>query len=137
MEMIAIVTVTTPEIEEYSKYTLEIFKKYCSMHNYDLIIGDHNTDRHPSWNKVLLLKKYYKKYDYLFWFDVDIIIQQLDYKLENITKLLQRPFGICKDYRHSFLNCGSIVVSNDRRIEPRFFDHWWELGKQWLITSCI
>jgi len=135
--MIGIVTIHTPEIECYSRYTLEIFQKYCLKHGYALIIEGRNSDREPSWDKVLVLNKYHKLFDYLFWFDADLLINNMNYKLENITEKLSKPIGMCEDgTKYREYNCGSIVVKNDENVKP-FLDGWWYLGEKWKMEHRI
>ena len=73
------------------KYAIRNLTMYCENHNYELIIdygkGDHTVydgKREPAWYKLLLIKKLMmeKKFDYLFWYDIDSQIIRHDIKLE-------------------------------------------------------
>jgi len=134
---IGIVTLHTSEIECYSKYTLPIFQKYCLAHNYTLIIGERCSDRAPTWDKILLLKKYHKLFDYLFWLDADMVINKLEHKLEDIIEQLEKPIGVCENgTKYREFNCGSIVVKNDKKVE-KFLNIWWGLGQNWGLENRI
>jgi len=134
---IAIITIHTPEIECYSRYTLAIFQKYCLEHGYTLIIEKRNSIRAPSWDKVLVLNKYHKLFDYIFWFDADIVINDLGYKLENIIAKMSKSIGICEDgTKYREFNCGTIVIKNDEKVKP-FLDKWWQLGEEWKLEHWL
>jgi hypothetical protein len=75
--------------EYYEKIKLGInsIKEYCKINNYDFILEKNiiDSERHVYWNKILLIQKcLLKGYDFVVWFDSDIMVMKMERKLEDI-----------------------------------------------------
>ena len=72
-EKIGIVMWYDDNIKEYADMTAEINTLYCKKYNIDFITSYEKTytDRKPHWERLPLLLKNLKKYDYLIWIDAD------------------------------------------------------------------
>jgi hypothetical protein len=72
--------------DDYRKslyYCIRDLDKYCEKHGYELTREIESYDnREPMWNKIKLLEKKIKDYDYLVWIDADIQIHDMEKPLE-------------------------------------------------------
>jgi hypothetical protein len=61
---------------------------YCYKHNYtyiaDVFTEDDYNGYHPTWIKILALKKYLPSYDYIVWIDSDCIITDTDITIQSM-----------------------------------------------------
>jgi hypothetical protein len=66
-------TLYNKNFEKFIPYVLKSFEKFCEINSFDICVYDKlfDTDRHPSWNKLLAVKESFKKYDLIFWCDAD------------------------------------------------------------------
>jgi hypothetical protein len=95
---------------------------YCARHGYDYLLS-HETlapERPAAWNKVRLLQKYIKDYDWLFWNDADTLIANPDRRLEDLVDP-NYPFIVGSD---GSLNTGNLLVHNVPEIEGAL-EEWW------------
>ncbi len=87
---IAIVSLSTPQPDRqaFASVTKEYLKKYAARHKYDFFYYDDiiNPTWHPVWDKISALQRHMNstKYDWIVWFDDDILITNFTIKLENI-----------------------------------------------------
>jgi predicted O-methyltransferase YrrM len=86
---IGLCTLTIGEAyKERTKWTTINKKSYCKRHGYDFI--DDETiwvkSKPIPWSKILLLLKYIEKYDYIVWIDADILIMNMDIKIESLIQ---------------------------------------------------
>ena len=60
-------------IKSYGDAAYEINKKYCNKHGYDIIKSNKRffDDRHMAWERIPLILKHIKQYDYITWIDAD------------------------------------------------------------------
>lgn len=61
---------------DFGKFAAKINLEYATNNNYNFlceILQDALTDRHNTWNKITLIKKHLKFYDYVVWIDADAI----------------------------------------------------------------
>ena len=99
--------------KEKVKWTIVNKKSYCKRHGYDFI--DDSTvydDSKPiPWSKIKLLLKYINQYDYLVWIDADILIMNLNIKLESFIEQYSQYDQICgSDFRMT--NTGVWFIKN-------------------------
>ena len=102
---------------------------YADKHGYDMIYDEKIVDisRPASWSKLLAMRKYLPKYDFLFYVDVDTIIINFEAKLEDIV-----------DYEYdqilaadkNGLNCGVWMIRNTE---------WslWFLDEMWSQSQLV
>jgi hypothetical protein len=101
------------EYFERYKDALFIKKDYCKYHNYNFIIKI--LDECSGWDKILLLEKELKNYDYIFTSDADVIITNRDIRIEDIINKYYNDNAICymtEDYNS--LNSGNIIWKNNQ-----------------------
>lgn len=84
---IIFVTLATPQIEWYSKYTTPFHISYCEKHGYIYELYDKllDTSRFVTWGKILIVLDALKKHpdcDYVFWCDADCIPLNMDVPLD-------------------------------------------------------
>lgn len=82
---IGLCTLTIGEAyKERTKWTTVNKKSYCKRHGYDFIEDESIWDKSKPipWSKILLLLKYLEQYDYIVWIDADILIMNMDIKIE-------------------------------------------------------
>lgn len=84
---IAVVSLKTPEIDRYAKYTTEINRLYCQKHNLHYFCYDHTLDitKTPHWSKLLALKNHIMDYDWLMWIDADAAFANHTTTIESIV----------------------------------------------------
>ena len=88
--------------KEKVKWTTINKKSYCKRHGYDFIDDEsvYDDSKPIPWSKIKLLIKYLDKYDYLVWIDADILIMNLDIKLESFIQQYTSFDQICgSDFR--------------------------------------
>lgn len=66
------------KIKDYAETNFEINKMYCEKYNIDIIKSNLKTytDRHVAWERLPLILKHIKNYDYLIWVDADSFFLQ-------------------------------------------------------------
>lgn len=71
--------------EELYTRILNNRRKYCDKHGYTMINANKfiDTSRPVAWSKVLAVKNYLPSYDYVMYIDMDIVIMNMDVKLES------------------------------------------------------
>ena len=135
----AIVTLVTPNIEEYAKYTKKVNSEYCKERGYDFFVeSERLSDRSPQWDKVAIAEKYIDDYDLIFWIDADAMITRFDVKIEEFLED-GKWFFICDDTpnrgykcQQSYtLNTGGFLLDTRGRkpLIKRFVKRWWHLGE--------
>lgn len=87
---IAVVSISTPERESFSQYTLGSFKNYTNFWGYDFFVSHETLDssRHVAWSKIKLVLDALKsgKFDWVAWFDDDIFITNPTIPLEQFIQ---------------------------------------------------
>jgi hypothetical protein len=82
---IAVITLGTKNISEYSRYSFDINKAYCEKHGYTYIQYNDVIDssRPPSWSKILAIKDQMSHFDWIMWIDADAIFFNHDIRIED------------------------------------------------------
>lgn len=114
------------EYKERTKWTTVNKKSYCAKHGYTFIDDETILDksRPIPWSKILLLLKYVNDYDYLVWIDADILIMNMEIKLEKFIKQHEKFDQICgTDWRMENTGVWFIKNSDFNRI---FLKAVWE-----------
>ena len=116
-------------------------QEYCERHGYHYIFHKSlmNTERHPSWNKLVMLNECmetHPNYDYYVWIDDDILITNYNISLESfITR-----FGFDKDDKKTLMvsedihvlnltypfNCGLLIL---KPTSKQLLNKIWIMGK--------
>ena len=137
---VKLITLTTPEIQEYANITNENKNKYCIKNNIEFKHYPDKLDaRPPSMSKIMAIFKNLHSCDYVVWLDADAVITDINFDIKNELKKLpaDKHFFFAKDWNG--INAGVIVVRAS--IESKLYlidimkmlhdyiDHpWWEQG---------
>jgi hypothetical protein len=84
--MIALTTLSTPEIQSYSDLTNLNKKEYCKKRGYDFCpVFEKLDDRPPHWSKFLIMHRLMDSYKgFVVWMDADMWIFNMKLKLESL-----------------------------------------------------
>lgn len=128
---IALLTVVTPDIYEYSKLSSIINSNYCLKQGYDyLLVNSTIQDRHHSWYKVKAIERYIDYYDYIFVLDADAIVNNYSISIEDIISEQKADFIISEDIPNGgWINAGSFIVRNNPLCK-NLLKSWWNKGKE-------
>jgi len=100
-------------------------KSYCQRHGYDFIDDESIWDKSKPipWSKILLLLKYIEKYDYIVWIDADILIMNMDIKIETFIERYSNYDQISgSDWKMQ--NTGVWIIKNTD-FSKRFLSEVW------------
>ena len=120
---ICIFMIVTPEIHQYSQYSIEINKKYAKHMNYSFkIFGQLTPDLPINFSKLqATLELMKEKYDYIMHIDADAIFIKQNYPIEGIIQNYPNKSFIvgedCYNYKvcskPGHINSGVYIVKND------------------------
>lgn len=86
-----------PKLPEYGKYSIEIMKRYCKSHGYEMYVFDHSnkSELSPYWIRVNDMHRLLKdtpKDSLIVYFDLDAIVHPdfFNIRLEDIINSLDR-----------------------------------------------
>ena len=128
---IAVTTLYTPEIADFSEEAVKNFRMYCDLHGYDLFVYDKSLkqDLRGNWCKPKVLLNHIKDYDYVVWLDSDIAILDINRKLEDIIEPHKNKSFIATDDMGGWkLNNGFMIFKNTKYVKEM-------LGVLWKIQS--
>jgi hypothetical protein len=113
-------------ISSYADINLEINRAYCKKHNIELIVSSERLypNRHAPWEKLLMVLKHIRKYNYIMWIDADAFfyIDAKDIRpiiQENINK----AFIFSNDKGNTNINSGFFIVKNTE-YSIKFLERW-------------
>ena len=131
-------------------YGLSSKEKYCKRHNIDFIIEDDSADyfdgqRPLPWYKILMIKKYLPKYDYIFWSDADVLIKNYNFDIRKYIMSRQDVnFIFGEDW--NYLNSGNFFIKNSLDSlnmldliyaqEHVINNMWWEQAAIIILHKC-
>lgn len=103
-----------PSFREISKISSRSIIDYCNTHGYDYKIEsqDLDKDRHISWSKLYLARKYLKDYDWVWCIDSDAMIMNHTIRLENVVDNNYDIIVALRENRVDSINTGSILYRN-------------------------
>jgi len=116
---ILICQVITPDILDYSVYSIPINVEYAVKMNYDFLTYTSRKDEinyHPAWLKLTCFNDInVDKYDWIWILDADAIINNMDIRLEDIIGNCQEKIIISKNDTNGgrYLNSGSILIRKE------------------------
>ena len=117
---ICFLQVTSPEIYEYSKYSVQINKKYCELHNYDYLELNaiNKNEYYPSWSKIFHVKSILEKgeYSHVFFLDADAIVINKNKKLEDKINKMNTTIAFSEDTNlkaGELINTGAFIANKD------------------------
>ena len=132
----AIVSYSDSHIHDYSTYSLAINSIWSQINGYSIRLYTPNDsiiyDKYDSrWNKVIVvndaLNDWANQYDYIVWMDSDLIIMDLQMRLEYIVyKYNNANLIISKDPRieNGIVNTGMFIIKNTIW-SKKFINDWW------------
>src|SRR5262245_65420996 len=101
------------------------FERFAALHDYDLVL-DRDFDDSPNrnslddasraarWRKVALLESLLQDYDFVVWFDADVMITRFDRDIESYVPQDCFQAFVLEQYRHRFNpNCGAWAMRNE------------------------
>jgi len=109
----------------YKDILLDNLNEYASKHHYQLISkfdGWDNTNRHPYWRKLELVKENFFDCDYLLWIDADCMFIDMNRKLESLID--GSDLIITKE---DVVQAGCFLIKNTKEVS-KFLDYWWKKG---------
>lgn len=85
---------------------------YCKKHDYDFIEDEtvYNPDKPIPWTKIPLILKYINDYDYIAWIDADILIMNLNTKIEHFINKYPTDIICGSDWRMT--NTGVMIIKS-------------------------
>jgi hypothetical protein len=93
--------VATPEIDNYSRYTIEINQKWAKKFGYDFLVFDNNQtpDLPINFSKIKITQDLLNigKYTHVMHIDADAIITKFDYDARNIIFKYDNDFIVGED----------------------------------------
>jgi lipopolysaccharide biosynthesis glycosyltransferase len=103
--------------ESNVKYGISRLSEYCIMHGYQLIIEHEVLDDSlpPHFSKMLLMLKHIDQFDYIIWFDADIMIMNETIKFEDLIYKYgeNKDFMLCREIMTGqHINTGVWVARN-------------------------
>jgi hypothetical protein len=110
----------TPEIKDYSAYSLPINLQYCieKGYHYMLYSGEEEDlkGQHPAWLKMSCLEKLnLERYDWIWVLDCDAVVNNFSITLESIIEKDPKPIIISENDLNGgrLLNSGSTIYRSD------------------------
>jgi len=128
---VAVTTLYTPEIADFSEEAVKNFRMYCDLHGYDLFVYDKTIKEglRGNWCKPAVLLSKIKKYDYVVWLDSDIAILDINRKLEDIIEPYKDKLFIATDDMGAWhINNGFMIFKNTKYVQDM-------LGILWKMQS--
>lgn len=124
---IAITTLYTPEIADFSKEAVKNFRMYCDAHGYDLFAYEESLidGLRGNWCKPKVLLDHINDYDYIVWLDSDIAILDINRKLEEIIEPHKEKLFIATDDMGGWkLNNGFMIFKNTKFVRDLLSILW-------------
>lgn len=132
-------------IEDYAYFSYKINEMYCEKYGIKLILSKTKTykNRHPAWERLPLILKNLKNYDYLIWVDADAFFY---YDSDNILDIIKKNYSsnfiFSNDIKDKNINTGFFIVKNteysfnflnrwafdENLYESNTMKYWWDQG---------
>ena len=98
---VKLITLTTPEIQEYANITNENKNKYCIKNNIEFKHYPDKLDaRPPSMSKIMAIFENLHSCHYVIWLDADAVITDMNFDIKNELKKIpaDKHFFFAKDW---------------------------------------
>lgn len=127
---IGIVQLGDPNYYKFRQNSVQTVKHFCSLHGYDHIVYTDDIDNsiHTAWNKPLALKNHMNDYDYIAWIDMDCVITNYEFDLEQYLNA-REDILIARDpmyIRDELLNTG-VLFFRVNEFSRKVINIWWEI----------
>jgi hypothetical protein len=134
---IAVATLHTSEIRDYSEISCAIQRMYCARHGYDYLEFRELLDgaAAPTWNKPAVVARLLwskKNYDYVMWIDADAAFNNHEIALEDILGLWpDHDFLISMDPANVIPRecCAGVFIVRNTPWSRGFVDRWLAAGR--------
>jgi GR25 family glycosyltransferase involved in LPS biosynthesis len=140
------------EGDTYYKYCIGMSQVYAKKYNIDFIFDELKSvpdGRHWSWARILLLAKYYPKYDEIIWMDSDATIINHDVDVFSLLKTApkagwERDASVhpllytCKDSPNTTMCCAGIFLldcTNKSKVKDLLNDWWNDIPADTFKTT--
>ncbi len=143
-ENIAMVSISTPEIQSYAWPAEANKRRYCARHSYRFIGYRSKLDARPAaWSKIVALRKIFEEEsaDWIFWLDADALVANFDIRVES---LLDGDADLIISRDENGINSGSFFLRRNQRAAAflgaidamaQYAEHrWWE---QAAMMECL
>lgn len=135
---ICVVTSHTPEIVVMAKKTVVNKNAYSLKHGYNLsIFSGRASDRHPSWDKIVLIRRLLPMFDWCVWMDSDCIFnnfsKKLEDKLDKDGVFIRDPYSDETNKDKQLINAGVFALRNCEA-STNLLESVWLEGKDSLST---
>lgn len=108
--------------KEVGNITYPILQKYAEKHGYHAhCITERNSDRHPVWDKVKIIRDNLDKYDWLMYVDADTLITNHTIKLEDI---IDDSFDLIISRDVNDINSGVFFIKSSEWSKKYLDDVW-------------
>lgn len=109
--------------------TSPIKERYCQRHGYNFVVYNFgNIGRPPTWGKVLGVKHHLTDSDYILFLDTDVLIMNLDVKIENyIDERYNLQIGYMPDFNtgiKTHISTSAFIIKNTNWSQ-KFLNKWW------------
>lgn len=144
----ALVTYATPDIWEYTVYSLAINEIYAEHNGYIMRHLDPSTSDYDKkdarWNKVKILEEaidpdhgWARDLNYIMWVDADLVIMDMGLRLEKVAA--EYPLAhILLSAEHAgsstLMNSGAVIIKNSEWAR-KFLREWWSYGDRNLFSD--
>jgi tetratricopeptide (TPR) repeat protein len=142
---VAIVSYGTENILNYAAYAFAVDLAYAEHNGYNFQLADPKISNYEPadarWNKVKIvehaLNTWAKDADFLVWLDADLIILDMDMKLETIVANNPEAhlwFSAEHANSHNLVNSGFMIVRNSKFVKW-FLNEWWNFGDREFLAD--
>jgi len=120
-----------------------LMASYAAQHNYTLILPDKSicmdSGRDMKWCKVLALQRYLADFDWVVWMDIDTILVNHTFTLEERFEFEDAEKGEFDVYigaDNAGMNTGMVAIRNTPWSHT-FLDRWWKSGEgqDWALIG--
>ena len=129
---ICICMLATQNIHSYAKYAIEANRMYAARHGYGFTVFTESLDpdRHPSWHKILAMRRVLDdpRYSGAFWIDADAIVTDWETRIEQLWAGQDFSFTLDPPMFFNTLVNGGVWLCRDNEFCRGFLDRVWEAG---------
>ena len=144
----ALVTYATPDIWDYTAYSLAVNEVFAEHNGYIMRHLDPGTSDYDKkdarWNKVKILEEaihpdygWARDLDYIMWVDADLVIMDMGLRLEKVAAEFPKAH-ILLSAEHAgsstLMNSGAVIVKNSEW-SRKFLQEWWSYGDRNLFSD--
>lgn len=125
---IALISLFTPNIDNYALESLVNLFTYCRKHTYTLYWYHQSLDPDysPAYSKSRAILNHLKNHKYVIWIDADALIVNQEMRWEQIINInINKSLFACQDIGAWFLNSGVLIWKNTEW-SHNILKLWWD-----------